>query len=174
MTPDHLRNTADVLDWIADRTGRAVAWLVLGVVLITFTVVLFRYVFNLGWIAMQESISYLHAAVFMLGAAYTLRHEGHVRVDIFYREASVRARAWVDLLGALFLLLPVCVFIIWASWDYVAVSWSLQEGSREAGGLAAVFLLKTLIPVMAFLLLLQGCAQAIRSLLVLLDERQIS
>ena len=172
MKPDLLRKTADVLDGIADRTGRAVSWLTLGVVLITFAVVLLRYGFNLGWIAMQESITYLHAAVFMLGAAYTLRHDGHVRVDILYRKSSPRARAWIDLFGALLLLLPVCIFIVWASWNYVTVSWSLREGSQEAGGLPAVFILKTAIPVMALLLILQGCSQALRSVLILLEAQE--
>lgn len=174
MKTDFLRKTANVLDGIAERTGHVVSWLTLGVVLITFTVVLLRYVFNLGWIAMQESITYLHAAVFMLGAAYTLRHDGHVRVDILYRKASPRAQAWIDLLGALLLLLPVCIFIVWASWDYVAVAWSLREGSQEAGGLPAVFILKTVIPVMALLLILQGCSQALRSILTLLETQEIT
>ncbi len=172
MNPDLLRKTADALDGIAERTGHVVSWLTLGVVLITFAVVLLRYAFNLGWIAMQESITYLHAAVFMLGAAYTLRHDGHVRVDILYRKSSPRAQAWIDLFGALLLLLPVCIFIIWASWDYVTVSWSLREGSQEAGGLPAVFILKTAIPVMALLLILQGCSQALRSILILLKEQE--
>jgi TRAP-type mannitol/chloroaromatic compound transport system permease small subunit len=164
-----LSRFADRLDRFAQGTGRLVAWLTLGVVLITFAVVVLRYAFSLGWIAMQESVLYLHAAVFLLGAAYTLQQGGHVRVDIFYREMGPRARAWVDLLGALLLLLPVSGFILWVSWDYVAVSWSLREGSREAGGLPGVFVLKTAIPVAAVLLLVQGLAQASRSLAVLLE-----
>ena len=161
---------ADVLDRLAELSGRAIAWLTLGVVLVTFLVVLLRYAFNLGWIAMQESILYFHAAVFMLGAAYTLKRGGHVRVDIFYRGMSPRARAWVDLVGATMLLLPVCTFMLWISWDYVATSWSLLEGSREAGGLPGVFLLKTVIPVMAVLLMLQGASQVFRSLAVIFEE----
>lgn len=164
-----LTRFADRLDRFAQGTGRLVAWLTLGVVLITFAVVVLRYAFSLGWIAMQESVLYLHAAVFLLGAAYTLQQGGHVRVDIFYREMRPRARAWVDLLGALLLLLPVAGFILWVSWDYVAVSWSLREGSREAGGLPGVFVLKTAMPLMAVLLLVQGLAQASRSLALLLE-----
>lgn len=162
-----LERIAAFIDALAEWTGRAVAWLTLAMVLVTCAVVLLRYAFSLGWIALQESITYLHAMVFMLGAAYTLRHDGHVRVDIFYRRLGPRGQAWVDLLGALLLLLPVCLFILWISWDYVAASWSLLEGSREAGGLPLVYLLKSVIPLMALLLLIQGLGQALRSLLVL-------
>ncbi len=123
---------------------------------------------------MQEAVSYLHAAVFMLGAAYTLKHDGHVRVDIVYRRLSYRGKALVYLLGTLLLLLPVCVYILTSSREYVAFSWSLREGSQEAGGLDAVYLLKTAIPVMAMLLLLQGIAIALHSLLQLLGFEQQS
>ncbi len=116
---------------------------------------------------MQESVIYLHSMVFMLGAAYTLKQNAHVRVDIFYEKLSSRRRAWIDLLGSMLLLVPFCLFIMVISWNYVGLSWSLLEGSREAGGLPAVFLLKTLIPVMAALVMLQGIAQAMRSILIL-------
>ena len=155
------------LDALSETTGRAVAWLTLAMVLITFSIVVLRYAFNIGWIAMQESVTFLHATVFLLGAAYTLKHEGHVRVDIFYREMSPRARATVNLLGTLLLLMPVSVFILWTSWEYVLDSWSLREGSREAGGLPGVFVLKTTIPVMAVLLMLQGTAQALHAVMIL-------
>ena len=143
------------------------AWLALALVLVTFSVVVLRYLFEVGSIALQESILYLHASVFLLGAAYTLRVDGHVRVDIFYRHLSARGQAVVDLLGALLLLLPVCGFLLWISWDYAATAWSLREGSRETGGLPYVYLLKTLIPLAAFLLILQGISQMLASLAVL-------
>jgi TRAP-type mannitol/chloroaromatic compound transport system permease small subunit len=162
-----LQTIAVLLDRVAETTGRIIAWLTLGMVLITFTVVVLRYLFETGSIALQESVTYLHASVFMLGAAYTLKHDGHVRVDILYQKFTPRARAWVDLLGTLLLLFPVCLFILFASLGYVADSWSIQEGSREAGGLDAVFLLKTAIPVMAVLLLLQGCSILLHKLLLL-------
>ena len=155
------------LEAISDWVGRGVAWLTLGMVLLTFLVVLLRYAFDIGWIGMQESVTYMHGLVFMLGAAYTLRHNGHVRVDIFYRKLGVRGRRWVDLLGTLLLLIPTCLFIAWMSWDYVGVSWQVHEGSREAGGLPAVFLLKTLLLVMPLLLLVQALAGALRDLLFL-------
>ena len=153
------------IDRVNEWSGRAVAWLTLAMVLTTFAVVVLRYGLNTGWIAMQEAITYMHALVFLVGAAYTLKHHGHVRVDIFYRGMSPRGRAWVDLLGGVLLLIPVCGFIFWVSWAYVAESWRLLEGSREAGGLPGVFLLKSVILVMAALLLLQGVAQVLRNAL---------
>lgn len=152
---------------INEWLGRMVSWLSLCMVLVTFTVVVLRYAFDLGWIWLQESVTFMHAALFLVGAAYTLKHQGHVRVDIFYRRFSPRVRAWVDLLGSLLLLLPVCLFILASSWDYVVQSWALHEGSREAGGLDGVYLLKSLILGMAVLLVLQGLAMVIRALLQL-------
>jgi TRAP-type mannitol/chloroaromatic compound transport system permease small subunit len=106
----------------------------------------------------------------MLGAAYTLKHSGHVRVDLIYRSRSPRTQAWIDLFGSALLLLPVCLFIAWVSWEYIAASWSVRETSPEAGGIPAVFLLKTVIPVMAVLMILQGISQFLRSLLHILDD----
>ncbi len=155
------------IETINEFAGRLVSWLALFMVITTFAVVILRYLFDTGWIAMQESITYMHALLFLVGAAYTLKHQGHVRVDIFFGKFSERGKAWVDLLGTLFLLTPVCLFILFVSWDYVAISWSMMEGSQEAGGLAGVYLLKSMILVMATLLLLQGIAMLLRSLLVI-------
>jgi len=160
-----MKDLTNKLENISEWTGRGIAWLTLLMVIITFLVVVLRYLFDTGWIALQESVSYLHAMVFMLGAAYTMKHEGHVRVDIFYRKMSPVRQAWVDLLGGLLLLLPVCLFIAWSSWDYVASSWSLLEGSPEAGGLPLVFLLKTSILIMSLLVILQGVAHILRAAL---------
>lgn len=151
------------LENLSEWTGRAIAWLTLVMVLVTFLVVVLRYGFNLGWIGLQESITYLHATVFMLGAAYTLRHEGHVRVDIFYQRLQPRGQAWVDLLGTLLLLWPMCLFIAIGSWDYVAVSWERLETSNEPGGLPFVYLLKSLLILMPALLMLQGLARILQS-----------
>lgn len=116
---------------------------------------------------MQESVTYLHSIVFMLGAAYALKRDGHVRVDIVYQRTRTNTRAWIDLVGFIFLLLPMCGFVVWSSWDYTLASWSIREGSREAGGLAGLFLLKSLIPIMAIFLLVQGLAQAFKSILTI-------
>ena len=164
MSESALKSLSLRLDRIAELVGNAAAWVALALVLSTFTVVMLRYLFQLGWIAMQESILYLHASLFLLGAAYTLKKDGHVRVDIFYRGFTAKRKALVDLLGSLLLLLPVCSFLLWASWDYVTIAWSIHEGSQEAGGLPYVYLLKTLIPVAVLLLILQGISQALSSL----------
>lgn len=145
------------------KTGRGVSWLVLAMVLLMFFVVVQRYIFNAGSIALQESVTYLHAMVFMLAAAWTLSEDGHVRVDIFYRDASPRRKAWVNLLGSLLFLLPFALFILFGSWGYVAASWAVFEGSREAGGLPLVWLLKSLIPIFALLLLTQGLLLVLNS-----------
>lgn len=137
-------------------------------VVTTFIVVVLRYAFDLGWIALQESVSYMHAMVFMLGAAYTLKHNGHVRVDIFYQRCSDKTKAWIDCLGTLLLLMPVSGFIIWSSWEYVSDSWAVQESSRNSGGLPGVYLLKTTILFMAALLILQSIALFLQNLLIAL------
>jgi TRAP-type mannitol/chloroaromatic compound transport system permease small subunit len=162
-----LLRLAERIDSLSEATGRVIGWLTLAMVVTTFVIVVLRYLFNVGWISLQESVTWMHALVFSLGAAFALRRDGHVRVDIFYARMGPRGKAWVNLLGTLFLLLPTCAFILWVSWDYVATSWSLRESSAEAGGLPAIFLLKTAIVLMMVLLLLQGLALAIRSLLVL-------
>jgi len=159
----------DLLERFAELTGASIAWLTILMVLGTFVVVVLRYVFDLGWIAMQESITWMHAAVFMLGAAYTLKEDEHVRVDIFYRGMPGKRKALVDLLGTLVFLLPMSIFLAASSWDYVATSWAIQESSREAGGLPYPFvpILKSLIPATAILLIVQAVANLMTAALVL-------
>ena len=151
------------LKQVSQWTGRIIAWGMLPMVAIQFVIVLLRYWFDIGWIWMQEGVLWMHAAIFMLASAYTLDHDEHVRVDIFYRQRSHRGRLLTNILGTLFLLLPMMIFLIIVSWDYVSVSWSIHEGSREAGGLPWPFvpLLKSLIPLTAFLVVVQGIADII-------------
>lgn len=163
---------ADGIDRLSAAIGRAVAWCLLFMVLAEFALVLMRYVLGVGSIWLQESVVYAHASLFMLAAAWTLAADAHVRVDIFYADASPRAKALVDLLGVLLLLLPFALTLIYFSFPYVARSWALLEGSRETSGLPAVFLLKTLIPLFAALLALQGIAQAMRATLTLAGVRR--
>lgn len=158
-----IEGIADRIDAGIDALGRATAWLTLALVLLAFGLVLVRYVFGAGSIAGQEAVLWLHSLVFLLGASYTLRHGQHVRVDLFYQHFSARGKAIVDLLGTLFFLLPFCGFLLWISLDYVAASWGQREGSREPDGLPGVFLLKTLIPLAAALLMLQGAALLLRA-----------
>lgn len=147
--------------------GQLVSWFTLIMALLTFLIVVLRYGFDLGWIAMQESVMYLHASVFMLGAAYTLKEEGHVRVDIFYRKMTPKKQAYVDIFGSLFLLLPICIFIVVMSWNYVVKSWRLMESSQAAGGLPLVFILKSLLLCFAITLLLQAIAEVIKRIVML-------
>lgn len=159
-----LNQVARGIERLIDFSGRAVSWLTLLMVIITFAIVVLRYVFDIGWIAVQESTTYLHAMVFLIGAAYAMQHEAHVRVDIFYSRFNQTTRAWIDLCGALFMLLPFMFFLCWISWDYVIDSWDVMEGSREAGGLPGVYLLKSLILIMGGLLTLQATSQIIRAI----------
>ena len=158
------------IDSFTDRSGRVLAWLGLAMAALTTLVVFLRYGFNFGSIAAQEAVTYMHACLFMLGAAYTLKVGGHVRVDIFYQRFSPRGQAWVNSLGGVIFLLPFCVFIFGVSWNYVMESWAIMERSPEAGGIPAVFLLKSLIPLMAANLFCQGLAEVLRNALVLVES----
>ncbi len=154
------------LDRISSVVGRAASWLTLFMVVVTFVVVVMRYVFDAGLIWVQESVVWMHAVVFMLGAAYTLRDEEHVRVDVFYRNMSPRRRAWVDLVGVIIFLLPLCVFLAWNSFEFVTQSWRIREMSRESGGLPYPFvpMLKSVLLLMPLAVGLQGLSLFLRSL----------
>jgi TRAP-type mannitol/chloroaromatic compound transport system permease small subunit len=157
---------ADRIDVMTAAIGHTVAWCLLAMVTVQVAVVLMRYVLGLGSIWLQETIIYAHASLFMLAAAWTLKRGGHVRVDIFYADASSRRKALIDLCGAIFLLLPFAIALLVLSLPYVARSWAILEHSPETSGLPLVFMLKTLIPVFALLLALQGVSQLIRAALV--------
>ncbi len=162
---------ADRIDRLTAIIGRVAAWLALAVVLLQFALVVARYLFGLGSIWLSEAVIYAHATLFMGAAAWTLAAGGHVRVDIFYSEAGPRAKAIIDLIGALALLLPFALSLFALSLPYTARSWAILERSQEASGLPLVFLLKTLIPVFALLMALQGIAQAIRAAAALTRAR---
>jgi TRAP-type mannitol/chloroaromatic compound transport system permease small subunit len=163
-----LLRLADGIDAMNDWLGRTLSWLTLGMVLVTFVVVLMRYVFGLGSTIMQETVVYMHAIVFMGCAGYALVHNGHVRCDIFYGAASTRTKAVVDIIGTLVFLIPMCVVIWWVTWPYAVASWAVLEGSPEGRmGIPAVFLLKTLILVFAALLGLQSVSLILQSALCL-------
>ncbi len=160
------------VDGINEWVGRTVSWLSFGIVVVTFLVAMLRYIFNLGWVWMQESYVWMHGIVFMVASGYTLLYDGHVRVDIFYRDASERFKAWVDLFGSLFLLLPGIGIVWYAAYTYVLMSWIRVEQSREAGGMPGLFLLKSCMLAFCVLVGLQGLALAFRSILVLTGHRQ--
>lgn len=156
------------IDRLVELCGRILAAMLPLMVLITSAVVIARYLFDIGTIAGQEAVMYLHGTAFMLGFAYALKHNAHVRVDVLANRFTARTRNWIDLAGHLLFLFPVCLCIIWYSWDYVVAAWRVQEGSAEVGGIPGIYLLKSLLIASSVLLLLQGmsevwrCAQALR------------
>ena len=167
-----MERLANTIDRFNTAIGRAAAWLALLIVVLQFALVVARYIFALGSIWLSETVIYAHAALFLLAAAWTLQLGGHVRVDIFYADAKPRAKAWIDLIGAVVLLFPVTLVLLWLSWPYAARSWVVLERSQEASGLPLLFVLKTFIPVFAALMALQGVAQAARAVVVLRKRRR--
>lgn len=171
MNPPHMlaQRFIGAIDGFSEWTGRATAWLVLALVLLIAYDVAMRYLFMSGSVALQELEWHLFALIFLLAAAYTFRHDAHVRVDIFYNSPrfSARTRAWIDLLGGLFLLLPFCLLIIYCAWPFVLNSFGLHESSSDPGGLPARYLIKAAIPLGFALLLLQGIADILRQALIL-------
>ena len=169
--PDFLSATERALTALCALTGRLVSWLTLALVLLTAAVVVLRYGFSFGRIYLQEIITYLHALIFMLAAAWTLRLDSHVRVDVWYRARAPRTQAWVDLIGSALLLLPTAGLLLWLSYDYAEKAWLLQEASRETGGLPFLYLLKAVIPTASGLLVLQGIADILHRALQLTGRR---
>ena len=173
--PTNTHNTAPprllrALDAITETTGRATAWLTLIMVLATVAVVVLRRLLGVGSIGLQESVTYMHAAVFLLGAGYALKHGAQVRVDVLYRRFSARTQAWIDAVGAIVFTLPFALFIGWISLDFVTGSWAVAERSTDAGGLAYVYLLKTLVLVFAVSLTIAALAELLRAGWVLITR----
>lgn len=165
-----LARIADAVDRLNGWIGRLAAWAVLVMVVVQFAIVVLRSAFGFGSLWMQELLHYLLAILVFFAAGWTLRSDGHVRVDIFYADAAPRTKAKVDLAGALLLLVPFMTAIIWLSWSYASRAWAIGEGSREAGGIPLLFLLKSSIPLFAALMLLQGIAQALRAAQTLMTD----
>jgi TRAP-type mannitol/chloroaromatic compound transport system permease small subunit len=164
------QKVADLAHRANQLVGFVVAWLTLAMVLTTVTIVLLRYIFQAGNIIMlQESVIYMHSACFLLACGWALGRGKHVRVDVFYRTWSPYRKAWIDALGTLVFLFPVAFFILLSSLEFVAQSWSVKETSAQPGGIPALYILKSLIPAMAILLILQGVAELIRNANILLQ-----
>lgn len=168
-----VRGLIRICDVLNEHVGRLLAWFTLGMVMVTLAVVVMRYGFAFGRIWIQEIAMYLHAAVFMLGLAYTLQHRAHVRVDIFYQRFQRRTQAIVDFFGSLLFLLPVSLFILFWSIGYVGNSWERMEGSPETGGLPLVYVLKTFIPLAAVLLIIQAVAEIARNVMVMSGQEDV-
>ncbi len=159
-----MHRIADRLDAVNRYTGQAVRWLALAMVLVQFVIVLMRYVFGISYIFASESVLYMHAALFMLGAGYTLLIDGHVRVDIFYSRWSARRCGAIDSLGAVLFLIPSMALLAWVSWPFVRNSWVIFEGAMSVGGIPASFLLKSLLPAFCLLLITQAIAGLLRDI----------
>ena len=167
MPSNVYKNLIDFGDSLIERLGNVLNVLMIALVCVVIVVVVGRYFFEIGSVALQELTTYLHATIFMLGIAYTLKHDGHVRVDIFYRNFSKRSQALINVIGGLVFILPISIFIGWSSWEYVLASWSIMETSIENNGLPFVYLLKTVMLIMPFLLVIQGLITVTKNLLAL-------
>lgn len=148
-------------------------WFALAMVLLQFALVVLRYVYGVSFVFLDESVLYLHGALFMLGAGYTWLVDGHVRVDIFYARLSRRGRTIIDLIGHIFFLLPAMVVLMVMTWPSVRRSWSIMEGAISVGGIPAAFLLKSLITLFCILLIVQGVARLLRDLAGLTDREPV-
>ncbi len=173
-TPPPALRLARGIDALNTHLGQGCAWLTLFLVIGTAVVVVLRYGFGIGAIALQEAVLYAHALVFMGASAWCLIRNAHVRVDIFYQQFSTRRRALVELLGNLLLLLPVCLYLGWVSWDYVINAWATLEASSESGGLKFVYLQKSIILLLVLSLALQGLADLIKAFYLLIGGQSES
>ena len=167
MPSNVYKNLIDFGDSLIERLGNVLNVLMIALVCVVIVVVVGRYFFEIGSVALQEFTTYLHATIFMLGISYTLKHDGHVRVDIFYRNFSNRSQALINVIGGLVFILPISMFIGWSSWDYVLASWSIMETSTENNGLPFIYLLKTVMLIMPSLLMIQGFISIIKNVAVL-------
>ncbi|MCP4023840.1 MAG: TRAP transporter small permease subunit [Desulfobacteraceae bacterium] len=154
-----------------EKIGKFVGWLSTLMVLIVFYDTIMRYLFNKGSIAFQEMEWHLFSIIFLIGAAYTLKEGGHVRVDILFIHFSKKTKAWVDFLGTLIFLIPFCIIVIYSSQKFVGNSWAVREISPDPGGLPARYLLKAMIPTGFVLLIFQGLSEALKNLFVILGKK---
>ena len=158
------------IDALNQWVGRGVAWVTLGLVLVVFIDVVMRYAFNVSFVFTQELEWHLFAFIFLMGAGYTLLKDGHVRVDIIYQRCSPKTKAWINLLGVIFFLIPGCYMVIATSLNFVYNAWVVMEGSPDPGGIPYRFILKSFIPAGFVLILLQGLSLGGKSLLTILGK----
>lgn len=164
-----IQHVVRLIERANELIGRSVAMLALFMAILTFVIVVLRYAFDIGSIALQESVLYMHATLIMLGLAYALQTDSHVRVDIIYARLRPNIKRLINLCGHVLFLIPFAVLLIVYSWDYVLASWRVQESSPEVGGIPGIYLLKSLIPLSATLLILQSLCEIAR---LLLEPRQ--
>jgi len=168
-----LKAVCNAIDKSNEAVGRAVSWVTLLLVLVVFVDVVMRYAFKTTYVFTQEMEWHLFAFIFLIGAGYTLLHDGHVRVDIIYQRLSIRGRAWVNLIGVIFFLIPGCWLVIVTSWKFVGNSFSMMEGSPDPGGIPYRFIVKGTMTVGYALLLLQGLSMGFHALLQLLGVESV-
>jgi len=152
-----------LLNQFSQLIGKSIAWMIILMVLFSVVNVLASWMFNTSWIWLRESVTWMHGANFLLAAAYTLNEQGHVRVDIFFAKMTRKKQALVDFMGTLLLLLPTSLFIVWSSWPAFMLSWRVSEVSSEAGGLPAVYILKSFLIIMPVLLIIEAINQLSRA-----------
>ena len=165
-----LKSIIKVIDAFSQKTGVWVSWLTTLLVVTVFYDVIMRYVFKNGSIAVQEMEWHIFSVIFLLGAAFTLKHDGHVRVDIIYTRLGSKTKAWVDFIGTFIFLIPFALMIIYSTKPFIMASWAVKEISPDPGGLPFRYVLKAMIPIGFLFLIVQGVAQALKSLLVILGE----
>ncbi len=163
-----LKKICGVIDRINEWVGHLVAWVTLGLVVVVFVDVVMRYLFNTSFVFTQELEWHLFGFIFLIGAGYTLLHDGHVRVDIIYQKLGPKAQAWINFIGVLFFLLPGCIMVVITSWKFTQTAWGVMEGSPDPGGIPFRFLIKGCIPVGFALITLQGLSLGIHSLFEIL------
>jgi len=155
------------IDWLNEWVGRGVAWVTTALVVVVFVDVVMRYLFNTSYVFTQELEWHIFAFIFLMGAGYTLLHDGHVRVDIIYQRLGYKGRAWINLIGVFCFMLPGCLMVIITSWKFAHNSWAIMEGSPDPGGIPYRFLVKGAITIGFILLSLQGLSMGLHSLLQL-------
>ena len=159
-----LLSFSSAIDRFNSTIGKTVSWFSLVMALLIFILVILRSILNIGSIAAQELVTYMHAFLFMFAMAFTLKADGHIRVDIFYRNLNKHKQAWVNVLGSCLFLIPFSLFLIYVSLPATLTSWKILEGSGNAGGIPAAFILKSAVPVGGGMLLLQSLAECARAL----------
>lgn len=162
-----IANFARTIDSINEVIGKAVSWAALGLVLVQFGIVMMNFLYAEGIIAVQESLTYMHSLLFLGAAGYTLLHNGHVRVDIFYSKMPEKKKAYINLMGSLIILFPVLFFIGLYAWPFVYQAWEIKEGSVETSGLHLVYILKSMILLFVGCTFIQGISISLHSFLVI-------
>jgi TRAP-type mannitol/chloroaromatic compound transport system permease small subunit len=165
-----MNNFQLLTEQIMNIISKLLVYILLSMIGLVILTIFLRYFFSIGSISIQELIMYFHASIFMLGISYTYKENSHVKIDIFYNKLSEKNKTMLSLIGGILLIIPFAIFIIFISFDMVSSSWSIFEGSSEAGGLDLVFILKSLIPLSGFLILLQALSELFKNLQILKNE----